>query len=90
MRFRQGGFIQHPEDEKDQKLPQIERSIINYAFSISYTLFSALCQNGGLVIAGLGLMEISNRVEDHMEDNPEESLKILTMIMPAEGPNGSL
>ena len=39
----------------------------------------------GLVIAGLGLMEISNRVQDHMEDNPEESLKILTMIMPAEG-----
>ena len=25
MRFRQGGFIGHPEDEKDQKLPQIER-----------------------------------------------------------------
>ena len=39
----------------------------------------------GLVIAGLGLMEISNRVQDHMEANPEDSLKILTMIMPAEG-----
>ena len=25
MRFRQGGFIQHPEDEKEQKLPQMER-----------------------------------------------------------------
>ena len=25
MRFRQGGFIQHPEDEKEQKLPQVER-----------------------------------------------------------------
>ncbi len=25
MRFRQGGFIGHPEDEKEQKLPQIER-----------------------------------------------------------------
>jgi len=25
MRFRQGGFIGHPEDEKDQKMPQIER-----------------------------------------------------------------
>ena len=25
MRFRQGGFIGHPDDEKEEKLPQIER-----------------------------------------------------------------
>ena len=42
-------------------------------------------QMAGLAIAGLGLYEISQRVQDHMEANPEDSLKILTMIMPAEG-----
>ena len=39
----------------------------------------------GIAIAGLGLMEISNRVQVHMEENPEESLRILKMIMPREG-----
>ena len=42
-------------------------------------------QMAGLAIAGLGLYEISQRVQAHMEANPEDSLKILTMIMPAEG-----
>ena len=39
----------------------------------------------GIAIAGLGLMEISKRVQVHMEENPEESFKILKMIMPQEG-----
>jgi len=25
MRFRQGGFIAHPSDEKDKKMPYVER-----------------------------------------------------------------
>jgi hypothetical protein len=25
MRFRQGGFITHPEDEKDQSRPRVQR-----------------------------------------------------------------
>ena len=39
----------------------------------------------GIAIAGLGLFEISKRVQAHMESNPEESFKILKMIMPQEG-----
>ena len=39
----------------------------------------------GIAIAGLGLMEISKRVQAHMEANPEESLRILKLIMPREG-----
>ena len=39
----------------------------------------------GIAIVGLGLMEISKRVQVHMEENPEESFKILKMIMPQEG-----
>ena len=39
----------------------------------------------GIAIAGLSLMEISNRVQIHMEENPEESFRILKMIMPREG-----
>ena len=39
----------------------------------------------GIAIAGLSLMEISNRVQAHMEANPEESLRILKLIMPREG-----
>ena len=39
----------------------------------------------GIAIAGLGLMEISKRVQVHMVENPEESFKILRMIMPQEG-----
>jgi hypothetical protein len=26
MRFRQGGFITHPEDEKEDSLPRVERT----------------------------------------------------------------
>ena len=26
MRFRQGGFVIHPDDEKEDKLPRIERT----------------------------------------------------------------
>jgi hypothetical protein len=26
MRFRQGGFVSHPEDEKDNALPRTERT----------------------------------------------------------------
>ena len=42
-------------------------------------------QLAGWAIGGLGLMEISKRVQVHMEENPEESLRILKMIMPQEG-----
>ena len=42
-------------------------------------------QLAGWAIGGLGLMEISKRVQVHMEENPEESFKILRMIMPQEG-----
>jgi hypothetical protein len=39
----------------------------------------------GIAIAGLSLMEISNRVQVHMEENPEETFRILKLIMPQEG-----
>jgi len=39
----------------------------------------------GWVIGGLSLYEISKRVQAHMEENPEESLRILKLIMPREG-----
>ena len=37
----------------------------------------------GIAIAGLSLMELSNRVQAYMEANPEETLKILTLLAPA-------
>ena len=42
-------------------------------------------QLAGIAIGGLGLMEISQRVQAHMESNPEESFRILKLIMPREG-----
>ena len=39
----------------------------------------------GIAIAGLSLMEISNRVQVHMESNPEDTFRILKLIMPREG-----
>jgi len=39
----------------------------------------------GAVASAVGLMELSDKVQEYMEANPENSLKILTMIMPAEG-----
>ena len=39
----------------------------------------------GLAIGALSLMEISQQVQAHMEANPEESLRILKLIMPREG-----
>ena len=39
----------------------------------------------GIAIAGLSLMEISNRVQIHMEENPEDTFRILKLIMPREG-----
>ena len=42
-------------------------------------------QIAGIAIGGLGLMEISKRVQAHMESNPEESFRILKLIMPREG-----
>ena len=42
-------------------------------------------QLAGWAIGGLGLYEISKRVQAHMESNPEESFRILKMIMPREG-----
>ena len=54
-------------------------------FALAVPYLMPYAQLAGLVIAGLGLREVSQQVQAHMEDNPEESLKILTMIMPAEG-----
>ena len=54
-----------------------------FALAVPYLL--PFAEAAGIAIAGLGLYEISQRVQDHMEANPEDSLKILTMIMPAEG-----
>jgi len=39
----------------------------------------------GSVATAVGLSALSDKVQDYMEENPENSLKILTMIMPAEG-----
>jgi hypothetical protein len=39
----------------------------------------------GIAIAGLSLMEISNRVQAHMDENPEDTFRILKLIMPREG-----
>ena len=39
----------------------------------------------GVVASAAGLMEISQQVQAHMEANPEESLRILKLIMPREG-----
>ena len=39
----------------------------------------------GSVATAVGLSALSDKVQDYMEDNPEETLKILAMIMPAEG-----
>ena len=39
----------------------------------------------GVVASAAGLMELSNRVQAYMESNPEETLKILTLLAPAQG-----
>ena len=39
----------------------------------------------GIAIAGLSLMEISKRVQVHMDENPEDTFRILKLIMPREG-----
>jgi len=39
----------------------------------------------GAVASAVGLMELSDRVQSYMEANPENSLKILTLLAPAEG-----
>ena len=39
----------------------------------------------GAVATAAGLMELSNRVQAYMEANPEETLKILTLLAPAQG-----
>ena len=39
----------------------------------------------GSVATAVGLSALSDKVQDYMEENPENSMKILTMIMPAEG-----
>ena len=39
----------------------------------------------GAVASAVGLMELSDKVQGYMEANPENSMKILAMIMPAEG-----
>jgi len=39
----------------------------------------------GSVATAVGLSALSDKVQDYMAENPEETLKILAMIMPAEG-----
>ena len=39
----------------------------------------------GSVATALGLKALSDKVQTHMEANPEESLRILKLIMPREG-----
>ena len=39
----------------------------------------------GSVATSLGLMELSKRIQSYMDANPEESLKILTLLAPAQG-----
>ena len=39
----------------------------------------------GVVASAAGLMELSHRVQAYMESNPEETLKILTLLAPAQG-----
>ena len=39
----------------------------------------------GITTAGLALVEISEMVQDYIEDNPEESMKVLSMLMPGQG-----
>ena len=39
----------------------------------------------GIAIAGLSLMEISKRVQVHMDENPEDTFRILKLLMPREG-----
>ena len=39
----------------------------------------------GSVASAVGLMELSKRIQSYMDANPEESLKILTLLAPAQG-----
>jgi len=39
----------------------------------------------GSVATSLGLMELSKRIQSYMDANPEESLKILSLLAPAQG-----
>ena len=39
----------------------------------------------GAVASAVGLMELSDKVQGYMEANPENSMKILAMIMPEQG-----
>ena len=39
----------------------------------------------GTIASAVGLMELSKRVQAYMDANPEESLKILTLLAPAQG-----
>ena len=53
------------------------------ALAVPYLL--PFAELAGIAIAGLSLMEISNRVQAHMDENPEETFRILKLIMPREG-----
>ena len=39
----------------------------------------------GSVASAVGLIALSDKVQDYMEENPENSMKILAMIMPEQG-----
>jgi hypothetical protein len=39
----------------------------------------------GTVSTAIGVTALSNKVEDYIEDNPEQAEKIFAMIMPEQG-----
>ena len=53
------------------------------ALAVPYLL--PFAELAGIAIAGLSLMEISKRVQVHMDENPEDTFRILKLIMPREG-----
>ena len=49
----------------------------------------SFAEAAGIVVAGVataaGIDTLSKKVEEYVEENPEQSQKILAMIMPAQG-----
>ena len=49
----------------------------------------SFAETAGIVVAGVataaGIDTLSKKVEEYVEENPEQSQKILAMIMPAQG-----
>ena len=49
----------------------------------------SFAEAAGIVVSGIataaGIDKLSNKVEEYIEENPEQSQKIFNMIMPAQG-----